>query len=489
MKALKYSIFFLLLRIFNCEECMAIEKLKVVMRNGRIWQRLCSFVKDETHFRLDIDTRCTTNRISLLQQFDNRWSLDYVLPELLRQSRWYSKKGNATLVVFEAKKQPRIALSQCARLFEKRTNLWITASTDRGRCCDGGQMRDPLLLEMHLLSTNGEARRGRFLFREQSRSHSWRSKASRDTSPRLRCFDDRKDVVLPPPAFLVRTGEIASEQNKNKTLLVMHAEGGQGPPEYELRRAVTGAWARDWWQGAAHEAELKVLEERGIYMAIRKQMNRIEHSIAMASARYCLIIEGYAPWTPRLTEAIKHGCVPVLLSPSYRPPFADLLDWSKFSIMLQPDHIESLPSTLLAFDYEFLRRNLDIVRPFFAFCLSPNLAASTSPCKYQDDNALTLLLFQISQRTRWSHIMAKKIDEVHKQSHLNSSAVLALTADELGNDPNDPARASRTARQTTVYFNCIQDGANCNIYFDQQSWQCMAISDSACSCIHSATGV
>ena len=37
-------------------------------------------------------------------------------------------------------------------------------------------------------------------------------------------------------------------------------------------------------------------------------------SVHMQDARFCPVCGGYAQWTPRLTEALFYGCVPVILS-------------------------------------------------------------------------------------------------------------------------------------------------------------------------------
>ena len=49
--------------------------------------------------------------------------------------------------------------------------------------------------------------------------------------------------------------------------------------------------------------------------------------------------EGFSPWSPRLTESIAAGCVPAFLSPSLRPPYAAVLDWSTFSVVLTEEDI------------------------------------------------------------------------------------------------------------------------------------------------------
>ena len=81
---------------------------------------------------------------------------------------------------------------------------WFAAVSSRGPCCDGGQARDPALMAHHFLGHAGEKRDGPFLFREARfadhllRPTQYKAPVSRDTAPRVRCFDERKDVGSGP---------------------------------------------------------------------------------------------------------------------------------------------------------------------------------------------------------------------------------------------------------------------------------------------------
>ena len=88
----------------------------------------------------------------------------------------------------------------------------------------------------------------------------------------------------------------------------------------------------------------------------------------MRRAKYCVVTEGFSPWSPRLTEAVASGCVPAFLSPSLEPPFASVLDWSKFSVTLAPADVPRLRAVLERYDHGSLHANLLRARPVFAFC-------------------------------------------------------------------------------------------------------------------------
>lgn len=426
-------------------------------------------------------------------------SLDLSLPLMLATSPWAASSGapaNATLVAFHGRRSARHDLSACVQSLasahkNSSTRLWFSSSTDRGRCCDGGQLRDPRLLRHHFLVVSGERARGPWLFREISTRHKWRAPATRDTSPRIRCFDEASDVVLPPPAFLrlSDSDEDESAATRPRDVLVMHAEGGSGPPEYELRRAVTEAWAPDWWRGAAQQRQVDALAAEGVSLAIRKVMSRDEHERAMQRAQYCLVVEGYAPWTPRLTEAVKAGCIPVILSPSYRPPFAAIFDWRKFAVFLAPNDIPRIPYILRNCDYAALRANLLTVRKLFSYCLPP------FDCN--GDDALPLVIFEMARRHQRVEATSRRhfyrtgdsVDSPNEPALSHDKATSARSASfYLG--PDTVERGTVTVlsadnykpRRRRLDFACRVDGRSCVYELNGELWNCSVVNSAACAC-------
>lgn len=216
-----------------------------------------------------------------------KWSTEVWLPLALARSRWGARVGeapNATVVLFTSRSSPRVALSWCrSRVAETSpawardggASHWFSAVSSRGPCCDGGQARDPGLLRHHFLGHIGERRDGPWLFREARfadhllRPSQYKAPVSRDTAPRVRCFDRRKDVAVPPPGFLLRRSPRGGafdatrclrsrgtdaracyvghphEAAAAKDVLVMAAEGKAGGLEYDLRRDLTAAFDPD----------------------------------------------------------------------------------------------------------------------------------------------------------------------------------------------------------------------------------------------------
>ena len=214
---------------------------------------------------------------------------------------------------------------------------------------------------------------------------------------------------MPPPAWVVGTADATNENqahedeaelemaalNSERSTLAFHAEGARSPPEYAHRRAITNAAALLGNRApGADPLELVV------------GVSSEEHDRGMKRSKFCIISEGHAPWTPRITEAIARGCVPVLLSPLYEPPFANILDWSKFAVtdLRVPHDLPQLRAKLRSRDYATLHKNLLLIRPLFKYCVDHGVAdgggaSDGGICAPGSGDALSMLVFEMAQRT------------------------------------------------------------------------------------------
>ena len=81
-------------------------------------------------------------------------------------------------------------------------------------------------------------------------------------------------------------------------------------------------------------------------------------------------LRGGIGWSPRVNDAIYAGCIPVLTAEGTHYPFANSLDWSKFSVRISPTDLDSIESILAAIpleEVEMMQANLMVVRDAFIF--------------------------------------------------------------------------------------------------------------------------
>lgn len=86
------------------------------------------------------------------------------------------------------------------------------------------------------------------------------------------------------------------------------------------------------------------------------------------TSKFCLQAKGFEVNTARLGDSIFYGCVPVIIADYYDLPWQDILDWSKFSVVVTHDDIPLLRTRLEAVSderYAELQRNVMVARKHF----------------------------------------------------------------------------------------------------------------------------
>lgn len=78
---------------------------------------------------------------------------------------------------------------------------------------------------------------------------------------------------------------------------------------------------------------------------VARKMSYVEH---MKSSKYCICPMGYEVNSPRIVEAIYYECVPVIIADNFVLPFAEVLDWSAFSVIIAEKDIPKLKDILLS---------------------------------------------------------------------------------------------------------------------------------------------
>ncbi|XP_021899304.1 probable glycosyltransferase At5g20260 isoform X2 [Carica papaya] len=160
-------------------------------------------------------------------------------------------------------------------------------------------------------------------------------------------FEPIRDVTLPevnvPPTMLNPLSGDPDESPKKRTILAFFAGGAHG----YVRAILFKHWKEK-------DNDVQVSE----YLPKGQSYNKL-----MAHSKFCLCPSGYEVASPRIVEAIRAGCVPVIISDHYVLPFSDVLDWSEFSVQIPLQKIPEIKTILQNIsDIEYLKLQKNVMK-------------------------------------------------------------------------------------------------------------------------------
>lgn len=168
--------------------------------------------------------------------------------------------------------------------------------------------------------------------------HSIRALCNANTSEG---FNPSKDVSLPEINLL--TGEtkgfIGGPSPSRRPILAFFAGGLHGPIRPLLLKH---------WENKDKDIQVRQYLPKGI-----------SYYDMMKKSKFCICPSGYEVASPRIAEALYTGCVPVLISDHYVPPFSDVLKWKSFSVEIAVRDIPNLKKILVGIS---LRRYIRMQR-------------------------------------------------------------------------------------------------------------------------------
>ncbi|KAF7149238.1 hypothetical protein RHSIM_Rhsim03G0055700 [Rhododendron simsii] len=85
-------------------------------------------------------------------------------------------------------------------------------------------------------------------------------------------------------------------------------------------------------------------------------------------SKFCFHVKGYEVNNARIGDALFHGCVPVILADHYDLPFGDVLNWKRFSVVVETRDIPLMKSILKGVggeEYSRLQKNVEKVSKHF----------------------------------------------------------------------------------------------------------------------------
>ncbi|KAB2098203.1 hypothetical protein ES319_A01G223500v1 [Gossypium barbadense] len=184
--------------------------------------------------------------------------------------------------------------------------------------------------------------------------NSIRALCNANTSER---FNPMKDVSI--PEINIRGNKLEGLNTgglppSKRSILAFFAGGNHGP----IRPILFKHWKRK-------DQDIQV------YEYLPKGLSYID---LMRKSKYCLCPSGYEVASPRVVEALYNGCVPVLISKDYVPPFSDVLDWKTFSVTVPIEEIWELKKRLMGIperQYKRMQKRVVQVKRHFELNSTP----------------------------------------------------------------------------------------------------------------------
>ncbi|KAE9621788.1 putative xylogalacturonan beta-1,3-xylosyltransferase [Lupinus albus] len=163
-------------------------------------------------------------------------------------------------------------------------------------------------------------------------------------------FNPSKDVSLPEVNLQTGTikGFIGGPSPSKRSVLAFFAGGVHGP----IRPILL-----EHWENKDQDIQ--------VYKYLPKGMSYYD---MLRKSKFCLCPSGYEVASPRIVEAIYTGCVPVLISDHYVPPFSDVLNWKSFSVEVPVKDIPKLKEILMSISprqYIRMQRRVGQIRRHF----------------------------------------------------------------------------------------------------------------------------
>lgn len=169
-------------------------------------------------------------------------------------------------------------------------------------------------------------------------------------------FDPAKDVSL--PEINLKTDAVSSmiggPSASRRPILAFFAGGDHGPVRPLLLKA---------WKGKDQDVQVHEYLPEGV-----------SYYDMMRKSRFCLCPSGYEVASPRITEAIYFGCVPVTINDHYVLPFSDVLNWKAFSVQVAMDDIPNIKTILSSISprqYIRMKRRVEMVQKHFVLNSPP----------------------------------------------------------------------------------------------------------------------
>ncbi|KAI3721900.1 hypothetical protein L2E82_32919 [Cichorium intybus] len=167
----------------------------------------------------------------------------------------------------------------------------------------------------------------------------------------LQGYTAHKDASI--PQIWPRPGTPPIRHPSKREMLAFYA----GAMNSRVREYLVKTWTNDTEIGV-HQNRLKT-----------------PYSDSLLGSKFCIHAKGFEVNTARIGDAIYYGCVPVVLADHYDLPFSDILDWSRFSVVVSTEDIPFLKRILMEIvdsdEYLKLQKNVLKVQNHFQWHRKP----------------------------------------------------------------------------------------------------------------------
>ncbi|KAL3628107.1 hypothetical protein CASFOL_027153 [Castilleja foliolosa] len=98
-------------------------------------------------------------------------------------------------------------------------------------------------------------------------------------------------------------------------------------------------------------------------ISVHQSRLKTPYSEALLGSKFCIHAKGFEINTARIGDALYYGCVPVILADHYDLPYADVLDWNSFAVVLSTSDIPMLKKILEGIsEKEYLKMQRNVMR-------------------------------------------------------------------------------------------------------------------------------
>ncbi|GMK55929.1 hypothetical protein CspeluHIS016_0209850 [Cutaneotrichosporon spelunceum] len=179
------------------------------------------------------------------------------------------------------------------------------------------------------------------------------------------CYRPAQDVVVP------------ARTCRSKNLVDTFPNVEHIMPARERPRLIT--WSGTFW-GTGKSERLRItcnrggvvdeelLKGQGPQSKFPREWD--DYMVELNTARFCPQPRGVAGWSPRVSDALYAGCIPVLIAEATHYPFASMIDWSQISVRIHPtelDQVERILNDIPLERVEQLQANIVAIRDAFLY--------------------------------------------------------------------------------------------------------------------------